>query len=172
MSSWATVLQEAQLNGLAVLCGGDALSSGRPRSQGWRAQSSTQREALGDSWRRTTSRGQLLDLNCLTLGNMYKSCVVLPLSHTQSCIHRPRHASEEHLGGLVLVVVVDGVVPEDGLVTIAPREVAGADVLVRVFDTLLKRGHVAPVFPMLVPQHVGVGRREAESGDAGTGKVC
>lgn len=42
------------------------------------------------------------------------------------------------------------------LVAVTPREVLGADVLVRVLDTLLQRRHVAPVIPMLVPQNVRV----------------
>lgn len=67
------------------------------------------------------------------------------------------------LGSLVLVVVVDLVVPEEGLVAIAPGEVLGADVLVGILDTLLKRGQVAPVGPVLIPEVVGV---EASEEDA------
>ena len=53
------------------------------------------------------------------------------------------------------------------LVTVAPREVAGADVLVGVLDTLLEGGHVRPVLPMLVPEVVGVEAGEEEGrGDA------
>ena len=42
------------------------------------------------------------------------------------------------------------------LVTIAPGEVASADVLVGVLGALLKSGHVRPVLPVLVPEPVGV----------------
>jgi hypothetical protein len=40
--------------------------------------------------------------------------------------------------------------------------VTGADVLVGILDTLLKRGHVAPVLPMLSPEVVGVSTGENE----------
>lgn len=57
------------------------------------------------------------------------------------------------------------------LVTVTPGEVAGADVLVGVLGTLLKRGHVRPVLPMLVPEVVGVHSRENESrGDGAVGR--
>ena len=54
------------------------------------------------------------------------------------------------------------------LVTVAPGEVAGADVLVGVLDALLERGHVRPVLPMLVPEVVGVQAGEEEGGRDGT----
>ncbi len=57
------------------------------------------------------------------------------------------------------------------LVTVTEREVAGADVLVGVLDALLKRGHVRPVLPMLVPEVVGVQAGEDESGGDGAGGV-
>lgn len=60
------------------------------------------------------------------------------------------------LGDLVLVVVVDSVVPEQGLVTVSPLKVLGADVLVGVFDALLQRRHMAPVFPVVLPQNPSV----------------
>ena len=45
--------------------------------------------------------------------------------------------------------------------------VLGANVLVRVLDTLLKRRHVRPVLPMLIPEHVGVHAAEKKGrGDA------
>lgn len=50
------------------------------------------------------------------------------------------------------------------LVTIAPGEVAGANVLVGVLSALLKRGHVRPVLPMLVPEGVGVEAGQEEGG--------
>lgn len=49
------------------------------------------------------------------------------------------------------------------LVTIAPRVVLGADVLVGVLHTLLKRGHVSPVLPMLLPEVVGIGATKDEA---------
>ena len=62
-------------------------------------------------------------------------------------------------------MVVDGRVPEDSLVAVAPGVVLGADVLVRVLDALLQRGLVAPVLPMLGPQVVGVGGGEEDAGE-------
>ncbi len=50
------------------------------------------------------------------------------------------------------------------LVTVAPREVAVADVLVGILDTLLEGRHVRPVLPMLVPEVVGVEAGEEEGG--------
>lgn len=76
------------------------------------------------------------------------------------------------LGGLVLVVVVDAVVPEQGLVTVAPGEVLGADVLVGVLDALLQRRHMRPVLPMLVPQVVGVGGCEQNAGEDTAVSLC
>jgi hypothetical protein len=55
------------------------------------------------------------------------------------------------------------------LVTISPREVLGADVLVGVFDTLLERGHMRPVLPMLVPQVVSVEATTDQDGNDGAG---
>lgn len=64
-------------------------------------------------------------------------------------------------------MVVDLVVPEESLVTIAPGEVLGADVLVWVLDALLERGQVAPVLPVLVPEVVSVqASKENASRDA------
>lgn len=40
---------------------------------------------------------------------------------------------------------------ETHLITITPREVLDTDILVGVFRTLLKRRHVAPMLPVLVP---------------------
>ena len=65
-------------------------------------------------------------------------------------------------------MVVDGLVPEQGLVAVAPGEVLGADVLVGVLDAVLQGGLVAPVLPMLGPQVVGVGAGEEEAGDDAT----
>ena len=62
-------------------------------------------------------------------------------------------------------MVVDGFVPEQSLVAVAPGVVLGADVLVGVLDALLQRGLVAPVFPMLGPQVVGVGAGEDDARD-------
>lgn len=57
------------------------------------------------------------------------------------------------------------------LVSIAPGEVAGANVLVGVLDALLERGEVGPVLPMLVVEVVGIGAGEDEGGDAGARRV-
>lgn len=57
-----------------------------------------------------------------------------------------------------------GVAGTTYLVTIAPGEVAGANVLVGVLGALLKRGHVRPVLPMLVPEGVGVEAGQEEGG--------
>lgn len=51
------------------------------------------------------------------------------------------------------------------LVTISPGEVLAADVLVGVLSTLLQRGHVVPVLPVLVPQVVGVQATTDEAGN-------
>jgi hypothetical protein len=58
------------------------------------------------------------------------------------------------------------------LVTVAPREVAGADVLEGVLDALLERGHVRPMLPMLVPEVVGVGAGEDEAGGDAAVRGC
>lgn len=71
----------------------------------------------------------------------------------------------QSLSDLVLVVVVDLVVPEHGLVAVAPEEVLGPDVLVGVLDALLQRGHVLPVLPMLVPQVICVDAAEDQAGN-------
>lgn len=68
---------------------------------------------------------------------------------------------------LVVVVVVDVLVPEDGLVAVAPRIVLGADVLVRVLGALLQGRHVRPVVPVLVPLDPGVDAGEDEGGRQG-----
>jgi hypothetical protein len=70
-----------------------------------------------------------------------------------------------YLGGLVLVVVVDLVIPEQSLVAVAPEEVLCADVLIGIFNTLFQRRHVFPVLPMLIPQVVGVDAAEDQGGD-------
>ena len=54
---------------------------------------------------------------------------------------------------------------QQGLVTIAPGVVLGTDVLVGVLGTLLQRGHVAPVLPVLGPQVVGVQATTNEAGN-------
>jgi hypothetical protein len=66
---------------------------------------------------------------------------------------------------LILVVVVDLVIPEKCLVSIAPEEVFCSNVLVGVFDSLFQRWKVAPVLPMLVPQVPGVDAAEYEAWD-------
>ena len=97
------------------------------------------------------------------------------------------------LGGLVLPVVVDGGVPagyhvlgaatlrvtvlpslrpfgehsQQGLVTVAPGEVLGADVLVGVLNALLQGRHVGPVLPVLVPEVPGIHAGEQEGGTDG-----
>lgn len=57
---------------------------------------------------------------------------------------------------------------QESLVTVAPGEVLGPDVLVRVLDSLLQRRHVGPVLPVLVPQVVAVGGSDGKGGDAAT----
>lgn len=57
------------------------------------------------------------------------------------------------------------------LVTIAPGEVLGADVLVGVLSALLERRHVVPVLPVLVPQVVGVKATTDQAGDDGTIRI-
>jgi hypothetical protein len=54
------------------------------------------------------------------------------------------------------------------LVTISPRVVLVANVLVWILDTLLKRRQVAPVLPMFVPQIPGIVSSKAESRNAST----
>ena len=60
---------------------------------------------------------------------------------------------------------------EDGeyLVTIAPEEVLGADVLVGVLGLVLWRGLVGLVFPVGVPSHVAVEAEYDETGDGDAG---
>ena len=70
-----------------------------------------------------------------------------------------------HLGRLVLVVVVDLLVPEKSLVSIPPEEVLCPDVLVWVFDSFLQGWEMAPVFPMLIPEVLGVDTSKDETGD-------
>ena len=70
------------------------------------------------------------------------------------------------LGGLVLVVVVDRVVPEHGLVTVAPGEVLGADVLVWVLDLLLERSCVLCVLLMSIPSQLSVDAGEHKAGSS------
>lgn len=57
------------------------------------------------------------------------------------------------------------------LIAVSPREVLHADVLVRVLGTLLKRGHVFPVFPVLVPEVVGVETTTNQARNHGTIQV-
>lgn len=65
---------------------------------------------------------------------------------------------------------VGGEYLQQSLVTVAPGEVLGANVLVGVLDTLLQRGHMGPVLPVLVPENVGVGGGEGQS--RGDGAAC
>jgi hypothetical protein len=51
------------------------------------------------------------------------------------------------------------------LVTIAPSIVLVPDVLVGILDALFQRGHVVPMFPMLVPQVIGVDCGESNARD-------
>lgn len=53
-------------------------------------------------------------------------------------------------------------------VAITPGEVLDTDVLVGVLDTLLQRGHVLPVLPVLHPEVVGIEAGESQDGDHGT----
>lgn len=54
---------------------------------------------------------------------------------------------------------------QEGLVSVSPEEVLGAEVLVRVLSALLKWLHVGPVLPVLVPENVGVGGSNDQSWD-------
>jgi len=62
-------------------------------------------------------------------------------------------------------MVIDLVVPEEGLVPISPEEVLRSDVLVWIFDSLLQWGEMAPVLPMLVPQIPCIDAAENEAWD-------
>lgn len=58
---------------------------------------------------------------------------------------------------------------QQGLVTVSPLKVLGADVLVGVFGALLQRRHMAPVFPMVLPQNPSVDAGcNQEDGDTAT----
>jgi hypothetical protein len=61
------------------------------------------------------------------------------------------------------------IVERTDLITISPRVVLGADVLVGVFHTLFQRGHVLPVLPMLVPEVVSIKATTDQAGNDGTG---
>lgn len=54
------------------------------------------------------------------------------------------------------------------LVAITPGVVLGADVLVRILGAFLKRGHVLPVLPVVVPEGVGVNATADQAGDDST----
>jgi len=77
--------------------------------------------------------------------------------HLKSCCSR--------LSSLVLVVVVDLVIPEQGLVSITPEEVLCSNVLVWVLDSFFQGWKMAPMFPMLVPEVPCVDATEYEAGD-------
>jgi hypothetical protein len=53
------------------------------------------------------------------------------------------------------------------LVTIAPLEVLGANVLVGILGALWQRRKMAPVLPVLTPQPVGVGSSDSKGRDDG-----
>lgn len=57
---------------------------------------------------------------------------------------------------------------ETHLVTVTPGEVLHTDVLVGVLGTLLERGHVLPVLPVLVPEVVGVDAAADQARNDGT----
>ena len=61
-------------------------------------------------------------------------------------------------------MVVDLVIPEKCLVSIAPEEVLGADVHVRVLDALLD-GLVRLVLPVLAPEAPCVDASDDQAGD-------
>lgn len=54
-------------------------------------------------------------------------------------------------------------VPEKRLVTIPPRVILASDVLVRVFNAILKRGHMVPVIPVLFPEVIGIERTKRQA---------
>lgn len=62
-------------------------------------------------------------------------------------------------------MIVDLVVPENGLVAVAPEEVLGADVLIGVLGLLLLGRLVGLVLPVLGPEAVGVYRGDGDGGD-------
>jgi hypothetical protein len=53
-------------------------------------------------------------------------------------------------------MIINLVIPKQRLITISPKEIPGADVLVRILDAFFQWGHVFPVLPMLVPEVPGV----------------
>merc|ERR1712096_150567 len=66
---------------------------------------------------------------------------------------------------LLLLVVVDLGVPEEGLVTVSPEVVLGPDVLEGVLGLVLEGGAVRDVLPVLGPEPVGVDAGEDDGGD-------
>jgi len=66
-----------------------------------------------------------------------------------------------------VLVVVDFVVPEDGLVAITPEVVLNPDILIWVLWALLQWEFMLPVLPMFIPKVVSVdtGKNEARNRD-------
>lgn len=60
---------------------------------------------------------------------------------------------------------------EAHLITITPEEVFGAEVLVRILGTFLERGHVFPMFPMLVPLIISVRAGDDHANRDKTGRL-
>ncbi len=80
--------------------------------------------------------------------------------------NRPSACKEQYANGREIRAVH----VQEGLVSVAPGEVLGADVLVRVLGALLKRGEMGPVLPMLVPEVIGVQAGDEKAGDDGAGR--
>lgn len=57
------------------------------------------------------------------------------------------------------------------LVTVAPEEFLRPDVHVIVFDTILQRGQMFPMLPMLIPQVLRIDRSDDERRDGDANAV-
>jgi len=67
---------------------------------------------------------------------------------------------------LVLLVVVNLRVPEQGLVSITPEKVLSSYILVWVFRSVLQRRQMLPMAPMLIPKIVRVDASNEEAGNS------
>jgi hypothetical protein len=92
----------------------------------------------------------------------------VPVFHAPKLLHGSVGVSFARLGLLVFVVIVHLLIPEKclqgllaydldflleyaHLIAISPEEILCSDVLIRIFDPLFQRWHMAPVLPMLIP---------------------